>query len=48
MSVNIQHKLLQYEMPPPAGTWENIARRLDNEFDSYDSKISENHNRSRS
>jgi hypothetical protein len=29
-------------MPPPTGTWENIARRLDNEFDSYDSKISEN------
>ena len=44
MSVNIQHKLLQYEMPPPAGTWETIARRLDNEFDSYDSKISENLN----
>jgi len=31
-------------MPPPAGTWENIARRLDNEFDSYDAKISENIN----
>ncbi len=44
MSVNIQHKLLQCEMPPPAGTWENIARRLDNEFDSYDAKISENIN----
>ncbi len=44
MSVNIQHKLLQYEMPPPTGTWENIARRLDHEFDSYDSKISENIN----
>ena len=42
MSEKIQHKLLQYEMPPPTGTWENIARRLDNEFDSYDSKISEN------
>ena len=44
MSVNIQHKLLQYEMPPPTGTWENIARRLDNEFDRYESKISENLN----
>ena len=44
MSVNIQHKLLQYEMPPPTGTWENIARRLDHEFDSYDTKISENLN----
>lgn len=41
MSVNIQHKLLQYEMPPPAGTWENIARRLDDEFDAADIKVSE-------
>jgi len=44
MSVNIQHKLLQCEMPPPPGTWENIARRLDKEFDRYDAKISENIN----
>lgn len=41
MSVNIQHKILQYEMPPPAGTWENIASRLDEEFDVADTKFSE-------
>ena len=40
MSVNVQNKLLHYEMPPPAGAWENIALRLDTEFDVSESNIS--------
>ena len=41
MSVNIQHKLLQFELPPPEGTWENISRRLDAEFDVSETKASQ-------
>lgn len=40
MSVNVQNKLLHYEMPPPAGAWEKIALRLDTEFDVAESNIS--------
>lgn len=40
MPVNTQHKLLEYEMPPPKGTWEFISQRLDREFDRIDSKLS--------
>lgn len=41
MSVNIQHKLLHHEMPPPPGTWDNIARRLDEEFDTAEVIVSQ-------
>ncbi|MFM9910396.1 MAG: hypothetical protein ACKVOW_13665 [Chitinophagaceae bacterium] len=40
MPVNTQHKLLEYEIPPPKGTWEFISQRLDREFDCIDSKLS--------
>lgn len=40
MSVNVQNKLLHYEMPPPEGAWEKIALRLDTEFDLAEAKIS--------
>lgn len=41
MSVNIQHKLKEYEMTPPADAWKNIAERLDREFDIAEISASE-------
>jgi hypothetical protein len=41
MSVNIQHKLQEYEMTPPADAWKNIAERLDREFDTAEIHASE-------
>ncbi len=40
MSVNIQNKLLHYEIPPPAGAWEKIALWLETEFDVAEGNIS--------
>lgn len=41
MSVNLQNTILSFELPPPEGNWENIAQRLDQEYDQSEVKVSE-------
>ena len=41
MSVHVQNKLLNYEMPPPEGIWKKITQRLDQEFDKSEIKLSQ-------
>lgn len=36
MSSQLQHKILNFEVSPPAESWEIIASRIDQEFDSAD------------
>jgi hypothetical protein len=41
MSASVQHIIAQCELPPPAGSWQKIAERLDGEFDVSDSVVAE-------
>lgn len=41
MSTVLQSKLLRHEMPPPKGNWEAIAARLDTEYNSQDTIVSQ-------
>lgn len=39
MSANLQYKLLNLEVTPPADAWNSISNRLDNEFDATDARV---------
>lgn len=41
MSANVQHILLNLETVPPAGVWDTISARLDEEFDAQEITISQ-------
>jgi hypothetical protein len=41
MPGSLQNKLQQFEVAPPPAVWNNIARRLDEEFVTADSRLSE-------
>ena len=41
MPANLHDKLINLEVSPPATSWENISRRLDEEFDVAEIRLSQ-------